>query len=183
MDERDLARQCLKGDAAARKELYERYAPALFKACLRYSPDRASAEDILHDGFIKIFASLGKFRYQSEGSLPAWCRRVMVNVAIDRLRKDKKLNLQFTDQPPESGCEDPPAQAVRQIPPEVIGGFISELPPGYRTIFNLYAVDGLPHRDIARMLGIKENSSSSQYARAKQILAQKIKNWLNNAAE
>ncbi len=183
MDERDLAKLCLQGDAAARKELYARYAPSLFKVCLRYAPDRAAAEDTLHDGFIKIFDSINKYSFKEEGSLAAWCRRVMVNLAIDRLRKEKKLQLQYTDRPPEPDTDGPPASLVRRIPPEVLQGFINELPPGYRTIFNLFAVDGLPHREIARMLGIKENSSSSQYARAKQILAHKIKNWLNNAAE
>lgn len=183
MDERDLAKLCLKGDAAARKELYARYAPGLFKVCLRYAPDRAAAEDTLHDGFIKIFNSINKYSYTEEGSLAAWCRRVMVNLSIDKLRKDKKLQLHFTDRPPEPDDEAPPASLVRKIPPEVLKGFINELPPGYRTIFNLFAVDGLPHREIARMLGIKENSSSSQYARAKQILAKRIKDWLKNAAE
>ncbi len=181
MDDKELVSLCRKGDCAAQEELYRRYAPALLGVCRRYSQDSQMAEDMLHDGFIKIFRTIDKYSYRGNGSLMGWCRRVMVNSAIDRLRNEKKLDLRFTDAIPET--TDPPEEKVRRIPPEVLNGFIAELPPGYRTIFNLYVFDGMSHREIAGMLGIRENSSSSQFVRAKKTLAARINKWLEDAGE
>lgn len=178
--EQILAEGCGRGDIAARRELYDRYAGLLLGICLRYAGDRATAEDMLHDAFLKIFGAVDRFRYRGEGSLRAWMERIAVNTALERLRHERRLaevRLDGTRELP--AAEEPsPCEAAR-VPQEVLLGFVAELPDGYRTVFNLFCIEGYPHREIASMLGINEKSSSSQLARARAILARKVRAWLD----
>lgn len=184
MEERQLAEGCLRGDNAARRELYCRYAARLLGIAIRYLGDRAAAEDLLHDAFLKIYASLGKFTWRGNGSLRGWMERVTVNLALDRLRRSSRLRtVEAGDRLAELADEEPPGcDEVQAVPREVLLRMIAELPDGYRTVFNLFCVEELSHREIARQLGINEHSSASQLSRAKAILAKKIKAYVKSRA-
>ena len=184
--EAELAGMCGKGLPEAQEELYGRYASAMFAICLRYCGNRDDAEDLLHDGFIKIFGSIRKFRYQGAGSLGGWMGKVFVNEAVSRLRKkarhdirsvpDEESTLTIHD---ETGTSD---DTLENVSPEKLIEMISELPDGCRSVLNLYVFEQKSHKEIARLLGIKENSSTSQLHRAKAILRNKI-NRLKNGNE
>ena len=162
MEEQVLAERCRQGDNLARKELYEQYAGRMLGVCLRYAGDRETAQDLMHDGFLKLFDSFDKFTWRGEGSLRAWMERVMVNTVLQ--------------------YEEPDASAVDTIPQKVLMQFISELPAGYRTVFNLFIFEDKSHKEIARLLGINEKSSASQLVRAKAALAVKVKEWMKKNA-
>ena len=178
MNELELSERCRQGDNRARKELYEQYAGRMLGVCLRYAGDRDMVQDLVHDGFLKIFDSFDKFTWRGEGSLRAWMERVMVNTALQFLRKNDVMNQTTAlDEVPET-YEEPDASAVEAIPQKVLMQFINELPAGYRTVFNLYTFEDKSHKEIAQMLGINEKSSASQLFRAKSVLAKKVKEWL-----
>lgn len=180
MEERILAERCRAADADARRELYTRYGGRLLSICLRYSGDRATAEDLLHDTFLKVFAAFDRFVWRGEGSLRAWMERIAVNVSLEALRHRKRLHYPMTvDRLPER-CEEPSEAEAACVPYDVLLRLIAELPDGYRTIFNLYCVEERSHREIALQLGISEKTSSSQLFRAKALLARKIKEYLKN---
>ena len=178
MEEQELTELCRQGNNRARKELYEQYSGRMLGICLRYAGDRDTAQDLVHDGFLKIFASFDKFTWRGEGSLRAWMERVMVNVALQYLRKNDVINQAMAlDEAPET-YEEPDIAAVEAIPQKVLMQFIEELPAGYRTVFNLYTFEDKSHKEIAQLLGINEKSSASQLFRAKSVLARRVKEWL-----
>ena len=177
MQEQELVRLCKEKDTKAQKTIYELYSPYMLGVCLRYIPQREIAEDILHDGFIKVFSSFDKFQWRGNGSLKAWIARIMVNMSIEHLRKQKTWN--SIDDYKELQNEEPPCEDdVNKVPKEVLLKYISELPPGYRSVFNLYIFEEKSHKEIADILGINEKSSSSQLLRAKQYLMKKLTEYL-----
>lgn len=178
MEEFELSEQCRQGSNRARKELYEQYGGRLLGVCLRYSGDRDTAQDLLHDGFLKIFGSFDKFTWRGDGSLRAWMERVMVNTALQFLRKNDVISQSTSLEDLSEDYEEPDASAVELIPQSVLMQFINELPAGYRTVFNLYTLEDKSHKEIAQLLGINEKSSASQLFRAKSVLAKKVKEWL-----
>ncbi len=178
MNDFDLSEQCRLGNNRAREELYERYVGRMLGVCLRYAGDRETAEDLVHDGFLKIFGSFDKFAWRGEGSLKAWMERVMVNTALQYLRKNDVMSQSVSIEDVQTACEEPDVSDIETIPQKVLMKFIEELPAGYRTVFNLYTFEDMPHKEIARMLGINEKSSASQLFRAKSTLAKRIKEWL-----
>lgn len=184
MEEQELSRRCAAGDNAARELLYEQFSGRLFSICLRYMGDPPAAEDLLHDVFLKIFDSFGKFTWRGNGSLRAWMERVTVNAALEYLRKNppagRPVPLDGRTEPAGEMLlqEEPGGDEVDALPPEVLMRFIAELPYGYRTVFNLYVFENKSHREIAAVLGINEKSSSSQLLRAKRMLAGKIKAYV-----
>lgn len=181
MEEFELSEQCRLGNNQARKELYEQYAGRMLGICLRYAGNRDTAEDWLHDGFLKIFDSFDKFTWRGEGSLRAWMERVMINTALQYLRKNDVMNLSNPlEEVPDDTYEEPDAMEVETIPQKVLMQFIDELPQGYRTVFNLYVFEEKSHKEIADSLGINEKSSASQLFRAKKVLANKVKEWITN---
>ena len=153
---------------------YERYAGYLTAVCSRYVPDRADVKDILQDALVKMFSAVDHFEFRGEGSLRAWASRIVVNGALTSLRKKGRFS--FVDELPDV-TEDEPVQAEK-VPPAVLQGFIKALPDGYRTVFNLFVFEKKSHREIADMLGIKEDSSASQYFRARAQLAKQIKTYI-----
>lgn len=175
-----MSEQCRLGNNRARKELYEQYAGRLFAICLRYTGDRDTAQDLLHDGFIKIFDSFDKFTWRGEGSLRAWMERVMVNIALQYLRKNDVMNQTAPLEELSDKYEEPEAVDVEAIPQKILMRFIEELPAGYRTVFNLYTFEDKSHKEIAQILGINEKSSASQLFRAKSVLAKRVKEWIMN---
>jgi RNA polymerase sigma-70 factor (ECF subfamily) len=177
MEEKELAERCKQGDNLARKELYERYAGRLLSVCLRYAGDRDRAHDLMHDGFMKIFGSIDKFTWRGEGSLRAWMVRVVINLALQSLAKNDVLNNSVDIDEMAEVYQIPEASSVDTIPEEVLMQFISELPDGFRTVFNLYVFEEKTHREIGELLGININSSTSQLQRAKAALAKKVKQW------
>lgn len=163
------------------EQIYERYAPRLLAVCQRYVGDKSTAEDVLHDSFISIFKSLGRFDFRGESALYAWMKKIVVNKCLDWLKRRSRdpIPLQDDRLPDYSDESGPESSEIGKIPMEVLNRMISDLPEGYRTIFNLFCIEGWSHARIAKKLGIKENSSSSQYNRAKMRLAQQIKQYLD----
>ncbi len=177
MNETELVKRCGKGDNLARKQLYERYAGQLLAVCIRYTGDREVSQDILHDSFLNGFRSNGHFVYQGEGSLKAWLHRIVVNEALGYLRQQSvSLSHEVVmDDIPD--VEDSEEDDWETIPPKVILQFVQELPSGYRTVFNLYVFEEKGHKEIARLLGISEHSSSSQLSRARALLMKKVNQY------
>ena len=161
------------GNARGQRELYDRYAGYLTAVARRYLGDDDCVKDVLQDAFVSIFRRFGSFSYRGEGSLQAWLTRIVVNGALHELRGGKKL-LAMDTLPEFPGEEDP---EVDGVPMDVLQKMIERLPDGYRTVFNLYVFEQMPHKEIAALLGIKENSSASQFLRAKAVLAREIKEY------
>lgn len=192
MEEQELSDGCRNGNRNARRILYELYAEHMLGVCMRYIGDKATAQDLLHDGFIKIFASFDKFTWRGAGSLKAWLSRIMVNMAIEYLRKEKSSGMLFDDgrlilqgdntvKEEKLGLySEPDADKINLIPQSVIMQYIEELPLGYRTVFNLFVFEKKTHKEIADMLGINEKSSSSQLLRAKSTLAKRINEYIKD---
>lgn len=177
MTEEELALKCIDADPYARKRLYEVYGGQLLAICLRYIVDRDTAQDVFHDGIIKIYQSIGQFKYLGDGSLKAWLSRVMVNEALGYLRK-KNVQMQqetLVEQLPDTQLDDD--GDVNNIPNKELMRMIRELPDGYRTVFNLFVFEEKSHKEIASILGISEHTSSSQFYRAKTLLMKKINEY------
>ncbi len=168
MTDEQLVEGCLIPDARAQKQLYERFSRKMFAVCLRYSSNREESEDILQEGFIKIFQKLRS--YKGEGSLEGWIRKVVVNTALDHFRQQKIswIDIEMAEDQisEESTLGKLDAQELLKI--------IQQLPKGFRTVFNLYAIEGYNHREIGELLGISENTSKSQYSRARAQLAESV---------
>lgn len=172
--ERELLEALRRKDPAGTRAFYDRYVGYLTAVALRYVPDRAAVKDILQDSFLRIFDAVDRFEYRGDGSLKAWAGRIVVNGALKSLRQQGKLSY-VEDLPDIPEEEDVP---VQNIPSAVLQRMIQELPDGYRTVFNLFVFEKKPHREIAALLGIKEDSSASQYFRARALLARQIKAYL-----
>lgn len=158
------------------RHLYDRFAGLAMATGLRYVPDPEQARDIVQDSFVSILTSLDDFHYRGEGSLRAWVTSIVAHQAIDYLKRRGRLVL--TDRLPEDALTDEPE--VGRIPPSVLNALIGKLPTGYRTVLNLYVFEQMTHKEIARLLGIKRETSASQYSRAKNMLARLINNYLKN---
>lgn len=166
-----ILKGCIKGDSRAQRELYERLAPKMLAICYRYARTDAEAEDILQEGFVKVFVNIHK--YQDRGSLEGWIKRIMINCAIDHLRKEKAYSQQTSVN--EVILGDDSADALDNLAMEDLIGLIQNLPDGYRMVFNLYAIEGYNHAEIAQQLNISESTSRSQYTRARAMLKLKIR--------
>lgn len=184
MSERDIARGCKRGKADAQRALFDRYSPLLMAKIFSYVGNDDDAKDVLQDSFIKAYTMIDSFAWAGDGSLQAWLTRIAVNTALNFLRSRKRLSALTIDtadldDPPPDMMEEATVAEVNSLDASTILEMVAELPDGYRTVFNLYCLDGYSHREIAEQLGINEKSSSSQLARAKALLAHKIKNYIN----
>jgi RNA polymerase sigma-70 factor (ECF subfamily) len=169
MNIEDLIQGCIKEDRVCQRELYKLFAGKMMVVCLRYAQDKMEAEDILQEGFIKIYDNISKFRMQ--GSFEGWIRRIMVNTAINKIRAGKRHFEELDDKMIEvSNSQD----VLDNLSTKDILNLISEMPAGYKYVFNMYAIEGFSHKEIADSLGIEEASSRSQYAKAKKYLQQKL---------
>ena len=171
----DIIAGCQKGDRRAGEELYKMFSPKMFAICLQYSSSREEAEDNLQDGFIKVLESIGQ--YSGKGSFEGWMKRIFINIALEKYRKNRFE--QRVDEMPDVADESEEDEGV-DIPSEVLFEFVRQLPERYRLVFNMYVMEGLQHKDIAARLGITEGTSKSNFARAKEILRKKIKEYLEN---
>lgn len=171
MDDRTLANKCVEGDQLAQRKLFEKYAPKMMGVCLRYTRDVEQAEDVMQDGFVKVFTKLDK--YSGEGSLEGWVRRIMVNTALDHIRRNTKFNANVSMDDVEYKVESD-SDALGSLMEEDLLKLIQEMPDGYRTVFNMFAIEGYSHKEIGEQLGVSENTSKSQYSRAKAYLRMKV---------
>jgi RNA polymerase sigma-70 factor (ECF subfamily) len=169
--ERELIEKCLKDDPKSQEKLYNLFAPKMYGICLRFAKNKMEAEDILQEGFIKVFLNLKNYRY--EGSLEGWIRKTIINTAINHYKKNlkslKDLNIEGLEIM-DARVED----ILDKLAAKEILDYIQELPPGYRIVFNLNVIEGYTHKAIGELLGISENTSKSQLFRAKQALQRKI---------
>jgi RNA polymerase sigma factor (sigma-70 family) len=173
--ESDLIEGCLRGDRKLQQALYERYAPKMYGVCLRYAGNAEEAEDILQEGFIKVFNKIGSFR--REGSLEGWIRRIFVNTAIEHYRK--KTYLQPITDYEEDTVEGNYLSVLDSLAEKDIVQLVQQLSPGYRTVFNMYVIEGYTHKQIAESLGISEGTSKSQLSRAKLILQDLVRQFID----
>lgn len=158
-----LIKKCLEGDRKSQKQLYDAYAPKMYPLCLKFFNRSSDADDVLQEGFIKLFNNL--HTYRGIGSFDGWVRRVFVNAAIEFSRKHKK-HLQCANEVPAFlPCES--YSALDHLYMKDIFRLKNKLSDGYKTVFNLYAIEGYTHKEIGEILGITENTSKSQYSRAK----------------
>ena len=167
-----LIESCREGDRAAQKVLYERLAPRMFPVCIRYIGDREAAEDVLQDGFVTLFTRLDS--YKGEGSFEGWARKIFVTTALMELRRKDALKMS-DELDVVRGMKSETVSQLQSIGYKDLMNLITQLPPGFRTVFNLYAVEGFTHKDIGEMLGISETTSRTQLSRARAWLQNKIK--------
>ncbi len=176
-DQQKLVKDCLKNNPRAQKQLYELFAESMLGVCYRYTKSLSDAEEVLQQGFIKVFHNLAQYKMQ--GDLGAWIRRIMVNTAINYLKRKPRYQLDL-------GFEDSHLHPVTDNEPEMklnakeLLHLIRQLPPGFQTIFNLHAIEGYTHVEIGKMLGISEGTSRSQYSRARVLLIQWLEKYSGN---
>lgn len=179
-----LIEQCRKGKQAAQEELYDRFAAAMLGVCIRYCGNRTEAEDVLQEGFIKVFRNIYEFKAKNKGSLVSWIKIIMVNTSLNFLRDKKRFsfiedieNVPIYEQEKndlyyEESEKDMPSRN------ELID-MVNELPEGYKLIFNLHVIEKYGHKEIAQMLKITEGTSKSQLSKARLVLQKKVKEWEN----
>lgn len=169
--ENELIDGCIKNDRKAQKLLYEKYSRKMFGVCIRYAKSREEAEDILADAFVQVFVKLSSFK--REGSFEGWIRRIVVNTAITSYRNNLKFNAN-DDLSEISNLSSEDDSAIDQMSVQQLKRIIQEMPDGYRTIFNLYAIEGYNHREIAALLNLNEGTSKSQYSKAKKWMQARL---------
>jgi RNA polymerase sigma-70 factor (ECF subfamily) len=176
-DIHQIAEQCKKGNRQAQKALYEQFAPQLFAVCLRYCKNRMEAEDLLHEGFIKIFDKIEQFR--GEGTINAWLRKIMVNTVLDELRN--KQNFLYVDDTEtvvrniaDTNEDNEDNNKIYDIDVNQVFELVKQMPQQYKLVFNLYVVENYSHEKIASKLGISINTSKSNLSRARKWLKNRI---------
>ncbi len=165
VSENDLIRGCIAKNRKMQEILYRRYSPKMFALCLRYSSNSDDAQDLLQEGFIKVFKYLDKYRF--DGSFEGWMRRIFVNTSIASLRCTVTI-VPVTSE--ESGIENEDCNALDNFAESDIVTMIQQLSPGYRQVFNMHVIEGYSHKEIGEAMGIGEGTSKSQLARAKRAL-------------
>lgn len=168
-NEQHILQLFARGDSRAMDVLYAQFADYMAGVCVRYVPRPDDTRDVLQEALIKIFSSIGGFNYRGEGSLKAWLTRVVVNEALMFLRDKKKMLFVDSEREIPDTPEEPPDTSG--LTAEMVDEALRQLPDGYRAVFNLYAIEGRSHKEIAELLGIKPDTSASQYHRAKAMLA------------
>ena len=176
MDYTKLVKECIRELPAAQRQLYDHFAETMLGVCYRYTKSLTDAEDVLQDGFVKVFKNLHQFKFQ--GELGGWIRRIMVTTSLNFLKKNSRYRHEFS-------FENENLHPVADDNPELkitgkeLADLIRQLPVGYQTVFNLYAIEGYSHGEIGVLLGINEGTSRSQYARARNLLI----SWMENKNE
>ena len=174
MDYNKLVADCLKLKPDAQRQLYEHFAPAMLGVCFRYTKSVKDAEDVLQEGLVKVFRHL--HQYRNEGEPGAWIRKIMVNTALNYLKKNRKYqyDLSFNDVALHPVSVDDPSVTLQA---KDLADLVRQLPTGFQTIFNLHAIEGYSHVEIANLLGITDGTSRSQYARARTLLIKWIEKF------
>lgn len=167
-----LIDSCIKGNRASQKALYDLLAARMFSVCMRYVGDKDLAQDVLQDGFVTLFTHLES--YKGEGSFEGWARKIFVTTALMSLRKKDALKMS-DDLEVARGLKAETESQIQSLGYKELMSLIMELPPGFRTVFNLYALEGYSHKEIGDMLGISETTSRTQLSRARLWLQNRIK--------
>ena len=178
LSESDIIQGCLDGNRQMQEIFYEKFSSKMYGVCLRYSGNVEDANDLLQEGFIKVFKNLGKFR--GDGSFEGWVRRIFVNTSIEHFRK--KVKLYNVSEVQENTIEDIELNVLDSMAEKDIISLVHELSPGYKAVFNMHVIEGYSHKEIAEILGITEGTSKSQLARAKLVLKKMVENRLNQTA-
>ena len=181
MTDEELVKACIQKSQNAQKVLFDKFSKKMMGICMRYAEDSLEAQDIVQDGFIKVFNSIETF--QHEGSLEGWVKRIMVNTSLDNYRKNKKRRF-AVELDEEDALEIPEQENIMgNITNTYLLSLIKQLPEGYRLVFNMFAIEGYSHKEIASELGISINTSKSQYSRARGYLQKMLENsestWTN----
>jgi len=167
-----IIKGCRDEDPKAQKELYQMFAGRMFSLCLRYADNEDEAKDNLQEGFIRVFRKIKQYR--SEGSFEGWMRKIMVNISLQKYRDRMKMNPVYELE----GVREQASETASDLVTEKdLLQMISELPPRYRLVFNMYAIEGYSHKEISEMLGISEGTSKSNLSRARDILQNKLKKY------
>lgn len=170
-----IVRSFSRGDTSAMDRLYTEYANYLTGVCARYVPDVNDQKDVLQEAFIRIFTQIGTFEYRGKGSLKAWITRIAINEALQLIRQKTRLHtFEAENDPPDIPDDVPDTNGIGE---HTLLCMIQRLPTGYRAVFNLYAIEGKSHQEIAQQLGIKPDTSASQFHRARNMLAKMIKEY------
>jgi RNA polymerase sigma factor (sigma-70 family) len=169
--EEDLINRCLSNEARAQEDFYKRFAPKMYGVCMRFAKNQMEADDILQEGFIKVFTNLKSFR--NEGSLEGWVRKTIVNTAINLYKKNLK-HQKDTDIEQAEVVQNFEQSSLDKISVQELMDIIRDLPTGYRVVFNLNVIEGYSHKEISQLLEISENTSKSQLSRARQALQKKL---------
>jgi RNA polymerase sigma-70 factor (ECF subfamily) len=176
LSEEQLIERCRKNDRKAQKILYDKYASLMLAICMRYVYERSEAEDILQEGFLKIFTKISEF--EGRGSFEGWMKRVFINTAITLYHKNSKHNKNhYNIDDVHVIKSEKPAFGESEFTNEELFNIIHSLPEGYKLVFNLYALEGYKHKEIAEMLNIDINTSKSQYSRAKKLIRKKLEGY------
>jgi RNA polymerase sigma-70 factor (ECF subfamily) len=179
-DEQGILKGCREGRRNAQKQLYERYVSPMLAICLRYSRSRDEAEDLLQEGFLKIFQNINTFR--NHGSLEGWLKRIMINHALNQYKKNRKVPFtQDVEEIPESEIlfDNEEIEDSVKVPPEKLLEMVQALPEGYRMVFNLFVFEEYTHKEIAETLNISENTSKTQLLKARRHLQKKVFEFMN----
>lgn len=172
LNEEELVRRCTMNDRHAQEFLFNQFYNSLYLIAMRYLSDHHDAEDVIIQSFTRVFKNLQKFSFGGQGSLGKWVRTILINEAIRSLKKRRLI--QFNDEIKHLDVPNPDANGLQQMQASDITRMIEKLPTGYRTVFNLFVVEGYPHREIAEMLGISENTSKTQLNKARKQLMKNI---------
>lgn len=171
LDDSQLTDLCKAKDEVAQKTLYDKYANKMMRTCLRYLNDEMESEDAMIEGFVKVFSKIDTFEFRGKGSLEGWIKRIMVNESLMLLRK-RKMDQVELDKVHHLSSDK--ANAESQLMEETIVEVIKELPNGYRTVFNMYVIEGYSHKEIGQRLNISENTSKSQLSKARASLSKSL---------
>ncbi len=171
MEEIALIKQCIEGNPKAQKALFDMFAPKMYSVCLRYVKDKMRAEDVLQDALVKVYSKLPEYKF--EGVFEGWIRRIVVNTCLDQLRKDKKLLKEIQVEEVSYRIEQHEFIAEKLMADDLMK-LVQSMPDGYRVVFNMFAIEGYSHQEIATALGITESTSKSQYLRARAYLKDRI---------
>jgi len=177
MDDQTLITRCLEGNSIAQRKLFDKYAPQMMAVCMRYMKNEQEAKDVLQDSFVKVFGNLKL--YETSGLLKSWIRKIVVNTALDQIRKSAKFAYTLDIEDIEDKIETPEL-TTRNLMVDDLIQLIQELPKEYSTVFNLFAIEGYSHKEIATLLNIKENTSKSHYFRARALLRMKVERFPND---
>ena len=172
MDEKQLIEGCVRGDSSAQRFLYELHASAMMSVCQRYICNRETALDLLHDGFVKLFTKI--HTYSGTGSFDGWMRRIFVTTVLEHLRRKDVLRYRIEIENIDVQDEETDVSLFEHLTINDLLNCIAQLPEKYRTVFNMHAIEGYTHLEVAAELGIKESTSRWQYAKARQLLQKMV---------
>jgi RNA polymerase sigma-70 factor (ECF subfamily) len=175
-DEQEIIKGCKNGEPWAQKLVYEQHASTMLSVCIRYTGDYETARDLLQEGFIKVFTKIDS--YTGMGAFAGWLRRIFITTALEFLRKNDALKLSTDITELDYKLEESNHNVVDEITADELLNCVAKLSDGYRTVFNMYAIEGYSHAEIAEVLGISENTSRSQFMRARNILQKNVETLL-----